>query len=193
MAGKTLEDAIQMLIDNVESATEATAYIVSKKIKEDFEQVAKGTVDKYYEYKKGAYTRYGRQHNLYKVYTITTSVKKEKGGMLLVGTIQLDSEKLEGLYHSNSSKHQGSGSWESGGDVEADYVYENFISGRHPWTNGWIGRPTPWAEELEYKLIKKSPNVYRTLKKYTNPQTYGDQYFSKYVQDTLMKMLKVYL
>ena len=52
MAGKTLEDAIQMLIDNVDAAAMNAAHIVNKKMQEDWEKMAKGTVDKYYEYQK---------------------------------------------------------------------------------------------------------------------------------------------
>lgn len=178
--GKTLSDAIQMLIDNVQEAAETTALLVQDKMKKDFEEMAKGTVDKYYEYKKGYYTKHGRKHNLYKVYSVTSNIEKTKKKISIDLRLRYDSDVLEGLYHSNASDI-----WE---DVEADYVLENFLGGFHPWTNGW---PLFTNKPLQYKEIKASPKVSTTVKKYM--KTYGDKYFSKYVDTILMQLIKVYL
>ena len=178
--GKTLSEAIQMLIDNVELTAETTGLLVKQKMQEDFEDMAKGTVDKYYEYKKGQYTKYGRQHNLYKVYNVTTNMKHTKKAIKVEVNIHMDSDALDGLYHSNAS--------EKWADVEADYVFKNFMLGYHPWTNGW---PISGVADLVYKEIKASPRVETTINKYK--KSYGDKYFSKYVDTILMQLIKVYL
>lgn len=179
--GISLSDAIQKVIDNVENAAVTTGFLVSQKMKEDFEEMAKGTVDKYYEYEKGQYTKYGREYNLYKIYKVTVAPpKKTKKGVHLELNLNLNSDVLEGLYHSNASKV-----WQ---DVGADYVFNNFMGGFHPWTNGW---PLTSANDLIYKEIKASPNVDKTIKKYK--KNYGDKYFNDYVDKILMQLIKVYL
>ena len=92
----------------------------------------------------------------------------------------MDSEPLEGLYHSNAS--------EKWADVEASYVFKNFMAGLHPWTNGY---PRSGAEELKYREYKGSPLVKNTVRKYK--KTYGDKYFSKYIDKIFMQMIKIYL
>ena len=177
----SLSDAIQSLIDKVEDTALTTGLIVNQKMKSDFEKMAKGTVDKYYEYKKGQYTKYGREYNLYKVYTVTVSPPKQtKKGVHLEVNVDLDADVLEGLYHSNASDI-----W---ADVEAEYVFKNFMGGYHPWTNGW---PLTSANNLVYKEIKASPNVDKTIKKYQ--KNYGDKYFNKYVDQILTQLIKVYI
>jgi hypothetical protein len=92
----------------------------------------------------------------------------------------MDSDPLEGLYHSEAS--------EKWADVSAEYVFENFIYGRHPWTNGW---PLSDAEELEYDEIRSRPSPDNYLKAYR--AKYMDVYFNKHIQNTMDKLLKVYM
>ena len=100
----------------------------------------------------------------------------------------MSSDPLDGLYHSNSNSHDGSASWNAGGDVEADYVFENFIYGKHPWTNGW---PLNGVDELEYKTIRSKPSPDNYLKHYRDK--YAEVYFSKHIQKTMDDLLKVYM
>lgn len=186
--GNTLSDAIQNMIDDIDKATAFAGVFLKNKVQKDFEAAAKTSVDKYYSYKNGYYTRYGRQYRLYKVYDVKTTVYRENGNIVVSTGIYMDSDKLEGLYHSNSSIHNGSGSWESGGDVDADYVFENFIYGRHPWTNGW---PISVAKSLEYDEIKSKPSPDSYLNRYCDK--YVDVYFSKHIQKTIDGLLKAYM
>ena len=50
-AEKTLGDAIQKLIDNVETVSEIAGNICRMQAEKDFNDAAKTAVDKYYEYK----------------------------------------------------------------------------------------------------------------------------------------------
>ena len=186
--GNSLSDAIQNMIDDVERATAFAGVFLKSKVQKDFEDAARTSVDKYYSYKNGYYTRYGRQHRLYKVYDVKTDVHKENGNIVVSTGIYMDSDRLEGLYHSNSSLHKGSGSWEAGGDVEADYVFENFIRGIHPWTNGWPRTSTPF---LEYDEIRSKPSPDNYLNRYRDK--YADVYFSKHIQKTMDGLLKAYM
>lgn len=178
--GNSLSDAIQVLIDNVEGAAYTAGLLANQKMQKDFEEMAKGTVDKYYEYKRGQYTKYGRQHNLYNIYKVTTSIKQTKKAVKLEVNLNFDPGKLEGLYHSNASEL-----WE---DVDGTYVFQNFMYGVHPWTNGW---PFSGKSELRYREIRSMPRVETTIRKYKN--AYGDKYFKGYVDQILMSLIKVYL
>ena len=188
MAGKTLEDAIQGMINDVQKATTAAALLTKDQVKKDFENAAKESVDKYYEYVNGSYTRGERQYNLYKIYKVNVGISKGKDSIIISSNILMNSDVLEGVYHSNSSKHNGGGSWSSGGDVDANYVFKNFIYGHHPWTNGW---PTSGAEDLEYKLITKRPTPNSFLNNYID--SYGEKYFAKRFEKNLLQLLKAYL
>lgn len=178
--GNSLSDAIQIIIDNIDTAAYTAGVLASQQMKKDFEEMAKGLVDKYYQYQNGQYTRYGRQHNLYNIYTVTTNVKKGKNSIDIELNLDLDPNKLEGLYHSNAS--------EKWANVGADYVFRNFMEGTHPWTNAW---PLSGASALEYKEIKASPKVNPAINKYK--KSYGDKYFNSYVDKIFMQLIKVYL
>lgn len=181
----TLGDAIQRLMDNAENAAAFASVALRNQIKKDFEKAAHDAVDKYYEYQNGAYTKYGRQYHLYDVYIVTSDFKKKGKGYTIDAAITMDSDILEGLYNSNSSKHSGSGPWESGGDVEADYVFQNFLKGAHPWTNGY---PLNGVETLQYKLLNKTkPSPEQILNKYL--KNYN---LDKYFNETLSGLLKLY-
>lgn len=185
MKNDSLTDKIQKMIDNIDYVQGTLGLLVKDNVKKDFEKAAKESVDKYYEYKKGSYTQYGRKHRLYGVYNVTTSIKNKNGTIVITPRIEMNSDSLEGVYHTNSIKHNGNSSWDDGGDVEADYVFENFIYGFHPWTNGW---PLSEDEDLRYKRIKQkgqSPNAF--LNSYID--NYNKKFFSKYVQDIMNKLL----
>ena len=186
--GNSLSDAIQNMIDDINRATAYAGVFLKSKVQKDFEDAARTSVDKYYSYKNGHYTRYGRQYRLYKVYDVKTTVERENGNIVISTGIYMDSDRLEGLYHSNSSKHNGDDAWSSGGDVEEDYVFENFIYGRHPWTNGW---PTSGDKFLEYDEIKSKTSPDSYLNKYRDK--YSDVYFSKHIQKTMDGLLKAYM
>lgn len=180
MAARTLSDAIQVIIDGVDTAAYTAGVLASNQMKKDFEGMAKGLVDKYYEYQKGQYTKYGRQYNLYNIYSVTTKVTQSKKSVDILVDLNFDPSKLDGLYHSNASDK-----W---ADVEYEYVFRNFMEGKHPWTNAW---PLSGAGSLEYKEIKASPKVEPAIKRYQ--KTYGDKYFNHYVDKILMQLIKVYL
>lgn len=192
MAGKTLEDAIQGMIDDVQRATISAALLTKDQVKKDFENAAKESVDKYYEYKKGYYTRHLRQYRLYKTYSVKTDIQKSKGGIGINATIRMSSDPLEGEYFSNSTRPFGVGPQRPASygktPVDAEYVFENFIYGRHPWTNGW---PISGADDLEYKEFTKRPTPNSFLNNYID--SYGEKYFSKRFEQNLMKLLKAYL
>jgi hypothetical protein len=181
---KSLGDAIQKLIDNVETVAEIAGNISRLQAEKDFNDAAKTAVDKYYEYKNGAYTKYGRQHNLYDIYKVNSDLKKRGKTFTITTNIDMNSAPLEGAYHSNSSKHQGGGSWESGGQVEGDYVFDNFLQGEHPWT---------YFKDGEYMygetVDKEIPDDF--LKDFI--KNYGSRYFEDNFQKTIAQLLKVYL
>lgn len=193
MANKgSLSDTIQKMIDDIDRAGAIAGLLLKDEVHNDFEKAAKTSVDNYYKYVNGYYTKYERQYRLYKTYDVKTSIAREGNNIVISTGIYMDSDPLEGLYHSNSSRHQGSGSWESGGDVEAEYVFKNFISGKHPWTNGW-----PWSNsnnsmygQLQYELISSRPSPDNYLKRYRD--RYVGVYFNKHVQNMMEKLLKVY-
>lgn len=193
----SLGSEMQKLIDNAEGVLKYATKTLKNKMDEDFKKVAKQSVDKYYEYKNGPYTKHGRRYNLYKIYNVTTTVSKKEGSTKITTLLLMESDPLEGVYKSNSSYHQGNGPWKSYdgaygpgldyGGVEADYVFENFIHGRHPWTNGW----SPiWGVDYShlkkgYKHDKVSPNKF--LDKYA--ESYGKKYIDKYMQDIMIKFM----
>ena len=181
---KSLGDAIQKLIDNVETVAEIAGNISSKQAEKDFNDAAKAAVDKYYEYQNGAYTKYGRQHNLYDIYKVNSNLTKRGKTFTITTDIKMDSSPLDGAHHSNSSKHQGGGSWSSGGQVEGDYVFENFLKGAHPWTYFKDGEYV-YGENID----KEIPDKF--LKDFI--KNYGSRYFEDNFQKIIAQLLKVYL
>lgn len=189
MANKnSLSDTIQKMIDDIDRAGAIAGVLLKDQVHKDFEKAAKTSVDNYYKYKNGEYTRYERQYRLYSIYKVQTTISREKDNIIISTGIYMNSDPLEGVYHSNSSKHQGGGSWALGGDVEADYVFKNFISGKHPWTNGW---PHSGANSLEYDLISNKPSPDNYLKRYRD--RYVDIYFNKHIQKVMDNLLKIYM
>lgn len=185
MAGGTFADGIQRMIDNLETSVAMAALLVKDAVEEDFKEASKKSVDMYYEYKNGFYTQYGRQYNLYKLPKVTVDIERSGSSFTLTPTIQMRQEILEGLYHSNSSRHEGGGSWKKGGDVEAKYVFNNFIVGKHPWSLF-----TPIDGDYQATTKKgKSPNKY--LNYYI--RSYGDKYFCKRVDAAMNKVLGMYM
>ena len=91
-AEKTLGDAIQKLIDNVETVAEIAGNISRLQAEKDFNDAAKTAVDKYYEYKNGAYTKYGRQHNLYDIYKVNSDLKKRGKTFTITTNIDMNSD-----------------------------------------------------------------------------------------------------
>lgn len=185
MKNDLLADKIQKMIDNIDYVQGMAGLLVKDNVKKDFENAAKESVDRYYEYKKGSYTQHGRKHRLYGVYNVTTTIRNKNGSVIITPRIEMDSDRLEGLYHTNSTRHDGNAPWDDGGDVDASYVFENFIKGLHPWTNGW---PSSGYENLEYKRIKQkgqTPNAF--LNSYID--NYNKKFFSKYVQEIMNKLL----
>lgn len=183
----TLGDAVQKIIDNAESATAFASIALKNQIKKDFEKVAREAVDKYYEYKNGSYTRRDRQYRLYNVYAVTANSTKKGKGYAIDADITMDSDILYGWYNSNSARHNGTDSWKYGGDVEADYVFENFLKGDHPWTNGY---PLSGEKSLKYKLINGTkPSPEKILNNYL--KTY-DQKLDRYFNEILSGLLKLY-
>lgn len=178
--GMLVSEAIQKLIDNIELTAVTAGKLANQKMQQDFTEMAKGTVDSYYEYVNGQYTRYGRTHSLYNIYNVTTALAKTSKNVNMTVTLNMDPGNLEGIYHSNASKK-----WAT---VSGQYVFDNFIAGVHPWTNGW---PMSGASELQYMEIGGSPNVEQTIKKYK--KAYGDTYLKPYLDSVFMSLIKVYL
>lgn len=182
MANGTLEDAVQKMIDNAEKAVQVAAVLTSQQIKKDFEKAARDTVDNYYKYTNGIYTKNGRQYSLYAVPEIKVNVQSKKKGVVINANILMDSSKITGHYsHGKNAKYAGG--------VSSDYIFNNFMSGMHPWTNAW---PLFGSEELEYELISgdgPSPDMFLT--KYI--KNYGETYAGKYFEKYVMQLLNVYL
>jgi hypothetical protein len=176
----TLSDAIQGMIDDIDRASAYAGVYLMKKVNNDFKNAARTSVDKYYEYENGYYTKYERQYRLYNTYDVKTDVKREGSNIVISTGVYMNSDPLEGLYHSNAS--------EKWADVDAEYVFKNFVYGRHPWTNGW---PLSGVQELEYKEIKSRPSPDRYLRNYV--ENYSKAYFSKHIQATLDGLLKAYM
>lgn len=189
MANKSsLSDTIQKMIDDIDRAGAIAGLLIKDQVHKDFEKAAKTSVDNYYKYINGSYTKYERQYRLYKTYDVQTSVTREGNNIVISTGIYMSSDPLEGLYHSNSSKHEGEKPWKSGGDVEAEYVFNNFISGKHPWTNGWpVAKDEPILRE---GYTKKRPVPDSYLKRYRD--RYVDVYFNRHVQNMMEKLLKAY-
>ena len=194
MAGKTLESAIQEMINNVDKIATIATFTVKEQMKKDFNKAAKDAVDQYYKYKKGFYTMHGRKHNLYKVPDVSVSTSRDTKKIYFSASIDLKEDPLEGVYHSNSSKHDGSGPWEKGGDVEASYVLYNFTYGYHPYSR-WSPLDVPEDENpYRYRTIKgKGPSPHTMLSKFTRDKEYGDKYFKKHMDKTLNKLFELYL
>jgi hypothetical protein len=181
----SLEKAIQKMIDNVETVAEVAGKLVMKKVQKDFEEATKNVVDEYYDYKYGSYTKYGRQYNLYNIYNVSSDFKKYGKTYTITTNVHMDSSALEGVYHSNSSKHQGSGPWESGGQVEADYVFENFLEGEHPWTRFLGDGKYKYGEKRDRMSPKQKLNQYI--------KNYEDKYFNDYMTKTIARLLELYM
>ena len=80
---KSLSDTIQSMIDDIDKASAIAGIFLKSKVQKDFETAAHTSVDKYYSYKRGQYTKYGRQYRLYKVYDVKTTINREKDNIVL--------------------------------------------------------------------------------------------------------------
>ena len=182
---------------DVENITEQAAVMFKEKVHEDLQDAAKQSVDLYYRYKNGWYTKYGRQHNLYHTYTVSSEISRS-GDIFSVNTeVFFDAAHLEDLYESNSQYHQIEGMpWKRDGALTGTksgppnpvWIFSNFMSGYHPWTNGW---PLGGAKELRVKKIKKSPSPDKFLTDYMD--SYHKRYADKYLEDIIVKLLKNYI
>jgi hypothetical protein len=183
MARGTLEDAIQKMIDNAETALQTAAVLTVQQIEKDFKKAAKDTVDNYYKYVEGGYTKYGRQYSLYNLPLITTSVKKGKGKVSINANILMDADRITGEH-----KSHGKGAKYADG-VSSDYIFNLFMANEHPWTNAW---PLNGVEELEYRTIAgEGPKPDKYLNKYINE--YGEKYAGAHFEKCVMALLKLYL
>ena len=184
----SLEEAIQKMIDDVETVAEVAGKLVMKKVQEDFEKATKNVIDEYYDYKFGSYTKYGRQYNLYNIYSVNSEFKKHGKNYTITTNVHMDSSALEGVYHSNSSRHHAHGpmlEWKKGGDVKADYVFENFLEGEHPWTKFLGDGKYKYGEKKD----KMSPK--QKLNQYINK--YEGKYFNDYMTKTIARLLELYM
>lgn len=196
MAGKTLESAVQDMINNVDKIATIATLTVKEQMKKDFNKAAKDAVDQYYKYKKGYYTKHGRTHSLYKIPEITVNTSRDSKKIYFSASIDLKADRLEGVYHSHSQYHDGGGSWESGGDVEATYVVENlFMQGMHPYSSYYpLKNPEDPNNPYGYEL-RRGPGAKpdTMLKRFTSNKEYGDKYFAKHMNKTLNKLFQLYL
>lgn len=179
MAESGLVAAIQHIIDNVETAAEIAGNMCRIKAEQDFNKAAKQAVDYYYEY---PVTSYYRQYHLYDIYNVTSTLKKRKGVYTIKTEIKFDSGPLDGVYHSHSSKHNGGGAWSSGGDVEGDWVFKNFLRGAHPWTQEIV-----YKEEYKSGLNVQEPSPNKYLREFIN--SYGPNHFEPYFQKSIALLL----
>ena len=187
MANRTLSGAIQEMINNIDDVCREVALRSSKKITKDLLEKAESIVDKYYSYKKGSYTKYGRTYQLYDIYRTNKprARKSAKGGYVASAVLTFDENELE--YHSNSKKHKKSGeAWENGGDVENSYVFnELFLEGMHPWYSG-----SP-VNDNSYTLIQHGVNVNEEFERYQ--QKYDELYLKDYLNDIIVDIANSYL
>ena len=186
-------DAIDQMIKNSDAICQELAKEASKKMEKDFENMAKHIVDKYYEYKKGSYTKYGRTYQLYNIYEATTSVTKSARGYAASVNLTFDPSKMD--HSSNSKQHQGDWDWNEMrvqndipmyGNVSEDYIYVKlFYYGKHPWYSG--ANPN----DNSYKLIKSGYNVEKKFKEFI--KGYEDKYLKDYIQDIFVNIMAKYI
>jgi hypothetical protein len=181
---ETFSDAIEEMMKNVDKVCKEVAQKVSEKMADDIEKKTEEIVDKYYEYKNGSYTKHERTYQLYEFYNIAApKVSKSGNGYIARGKVTFDPDLLE--YYSNSSKHQGNGSWKSGGDVESDYVYESlFFEGKHPW---YSGAP---VNDGSYELRPGGYNIKKAYQQFDD--TYDDKYLTDYFNSIVVKAMQQY-
>ena len=177
---RTLSDAIQKMIDNIDKATKEVALEVSKRMVKDLNDKAEQVIDDFYSYKHGSYTRNGREYQLYSIYKVNDpNVKKNKNGYTAQGILTFDESKLK--HYSNT------GLDEFNGVVQSDYVFnELFLKGQHPWFSG-----APYNDG-SYDLIQQdAPPAGREFESFV--KNYDSLYLDAYVPEIVEKAIKTYL
>lgn len=179
MANK--DNVFKELIDELNREIEPITAEMKSRIERDFDRIAVDAIDKYYEYEKGGYTKYGRKYALYGIYEVRSNDRKKIGSFETY--IELDSEKLNGVHSSN-----GSGAiWSSG--VPGGLIFDWFLNGKHPWTNGY-----PMVSGKKKSHMRKMSGEYaprKILKEYIDSyDRVAEGYFAEIVYRRLSRMVK---
>lgn len=178
-----IERAVDRMMDDVKFVIADAARKIAKQVEEDYKMAARSAVDNYY----ASYTptSYVRQGELYGMYKAKARAYKNGNNWIIKASVVFDSDLIEGKHHSNSSLHNGAGGWGSGGDVDAEWIFENFMEGRHPITT-----PELKDGELEYiySTIDDSVTPLEILENFN--KNYKTQYFDKHIQNELMSQLQ---
>lgn len=188
-----LSKAIDIMMDDIDDIAYKAAIRIKHKMNSDFLKAAKNAVDTYYL----SYTpsQYNREEHLYDTYKVTTKMKTNpsNGTYEITTNVLFTPDELEGVYHTNSSKHGGGGSWADGGDVEASWVFSNFAEGRHPYTTYEFihNEDGSWGVEYHYETIDDSVTPREIIEEFS--KKYNTQYFDKYVKQELVNELQRYV
>lgn len=178
-----IERAVDRMMDDVKLIIAQAAKNISKKVEEDYKMAARSAVDNYY----ASYipTSYTRQGELYGMYKAKARAYQKGNDWIIKASVVFDSDLIEGKHHSYSSFHQGAGDWSGGGDVEAEWIFMNFMEGRHPITELNLDGK---GLEYVYSTIDDSVTPREILDNFN--KNYQTQYFNKHVEHELMSQLQ---
>ena len=160
---KTLDAVIADIVDNYEN-------LLSNAVKNVAEQAKKEIYDKsidiLYEYYYGAYEpkSYDRIFALQHAFVPFSKVSKKGTELECVVGVEYDPLVLEEYVNStNASAYDASKKY---GRVDADWVIDNFLQGRHPYTDGSSQPGTP----VKYRQSTANQGI--EMRKYLNYYAY---------------------
>lgn len=181
----SIEEQINQLYNNFNSIIEKSVKAARKDVKQDLDEYAKKVVDRYYQYKKGQYTRHKRKYRLYDLYKTTVRLSHPSEDIYVFNlNIKFDPKNIEGVHSSRNTSRieEGFGTpWKSGGNVEADYVFNNFWHSKHPWT---VFSSDPEVSSASYRTYKQKPSSKEYIEKYM--KNYGEK-MMEIIWDNIIK------
>lgn len=187
MAGQSIDATFAAILKDCQAVAVEAVKDAAKKVQDRIIEEAGSYIFKYYQNYKP--TRYKRGHYLYEAITPILEDKSTNRGISFTVGVEYDSNKLKGLYTSNSRFHRSGSSWRSvtdyykfspdNGIPEPEWIMGNLLEGIHPIT---IIDPT-----------KENPYVYRPKRDSVSTNTlmvkFFDnalpEYINQCVQDSL--------
>ena len=172
MANKSIDALLKGILKDSKAIARQAMEEAAKKAYEDIVNEANSCIEKYYANYKPKW--YRRKRNLYKSITPIFKDNSSRKKISFTIGVQYDSEKLNGLYKSNSWYHQSGDEWRSwdvlfvgrrirqmhktgfnydgqdNGVPEPDWILDNFLTGVHPSGTHPSGNH-PWSRSKKDK------------------------------------------
>lgn len=158
---KTLDQAIDKILENYTSTLKEAVEYASKKAVKDIYSYSMSCLEEYYaNYQPNTYDR--TDYLWHAISPYAEKIKQTKDEIISTVGIQYDPAALDGIYYGSKTYSPADGGW----------ILENYLMGIHPATNGSNNPETvvyyeitdnksPHAKMQEY-LEKTIPEVYKS-------------------------------